>query len=594
MRFVSAFRDAPERALATLRRFPVVLIAGTLLAAVMMMDRLGGEGERQLFTALLAIIIAFDLTLVKERLGLDNVVGQLGVLVLFGALVALVYWSIDLVPSRWSSDASVMHVAEDEPMRLIAIGVALHALAAVIPFLRRPTLQGFWQYNRQLFLRALSSALFTGILTGGLALALWALDELLGIDIAGDTYENLVAFMTGIVSTWFFLAGVPASTHDASPESDASYPRGLKAFVQFVLLPLTAVYLIILYLYVGRIAIAWNLPEGKVSFLIFSYAVVGILAYLLVYPLRDDDNNRWIRTFSRGFFLALAPLLVVLVIALLRRTSDYGLTEPRYYGLVLAGWLALIVGYFLARREDIRFIPLSLAIGALVTTVGPWSATAVAIRSQVDRLSWVTEPTRRPLSEDDENAVRSIAVFLAERGAIDRGAELATNRPDTVRSAASLVGLFGVDPDYLTPRDDDVDRRHYSYASATIVDVSGYSDIMELQLGSNSATLHEISQTLGSVVVRWYRPGVLIVSTAGDSVSLRLDSALAAEVARGPQTARTDVSETPTIAASTASGLRARFIPDYLAGSVDSASAIVEDVGGTLMIGYAPTHRPAE
>ena len=76
MRLLSAFRQAPERALLTLRRFPVVLVAGAFLAAVIMIEPEGALGERLVMTALLAVIVAFDLTLVRERLGVGELVGH--------------------------------------------------------------------------------------------------------------------------------------------------------------------------------------------------------------------------------------------------------------------------------------------------------------------------------------------------------------------------------------------------------------------------------------------------------------------------------------------------------------------------------------
>lgn len=528
MRIVSAFRQAPERAIQTLIRFPIVLLAGAFLAGVIIADLEGAVGERLLMTAMLAIVLAFDLTLVTERIGQSGWLASTGVFVLTAGVLAAVFWSVDLIGRDGVSGygAWMYSISVDDPIRIAAIALSLHAFAAVIPFLGRRSVTGFWDYNRTLFLRILSSCLFSGVLYAGLAGALLAIDNLLTIDVENQTYTHLFAVMAGVVNTWFFLAGVPAARLQSESEevaaSEAVYPRGLKVFVQFVLLPLTAVYLVILYLYTARILLEWNLPEGQVSYLIFSYAVMGILAYLLIHPLRDDEENNWIRTFARGFFIALAPLLIVLAVALMRRVNDYGLTEPRYYGLALAVWLAIIVGYFLTRREDIRIIPITLAVASLLTIAGPWGATAVAVRSQVAQFEEIVA-LPKPLTEVQQTSVRSIAQFLAERGRLADAAGSVTARPDTITSSAALVAAAGVDPAWLSNESQDL---HFSFTSATAMDVRGYSDMIDIPGSFDSMAV--TSATLGSVRLRWSAPGLLEVSAAGSVVVMRLDSVAAA------------------------------------------------------------------
>jgi hypothetical protein len=611
MRFVSAFRQAPERAIQTLRRFPVVLLAGAFVAAVIMADVDGAIGERLLMTALLGIVIAFDLTLARERLRLPELLAQGAVLLLTTGLLAAIYASIDLIGRDTYGTAGIADrfyaVAVDDPIRLGAIAIALHALAAVIPYLGRRSLTGFWDYNRTLFLRILSSALFSGFLFAGLSGALLAIDALLDIEVENSTYTDLFAMMLGVVTTWFFLAGVPAAQQPRESEEEAIagtiYPRGLKAFVQFVLLPLTVVYLVILYLYTGKILLEWNLPEGQVSYLIFSYAVVGIFAYLLIYPLRDDEENRWIRTFARGFFLALAPLLIVLAVALMRRINDHGLTEPRYYGIALAVWLAAIVAYFLTRREDIRIIPVSLAIASLLTTFGPWGATSVAVRSQASQFAEIIARPK-PFSDEQTTTVRSIAEFLAERGRLDAAARLVTHSPDTVTTPASLAAAAGVDPGWLGSENQNL---HYTFGLAASTDVRGYSDMIEIAGYFDS--LSAMSATLGSISLRWRQPGVLMVSARGESIVFRLDSVAAAlngpvviadtalvptevdaggpELVPAPEGSRRDGPHVdPPMIVRAGPTLRARLILRWLSGSRRSDStATANDFSGLLLIG---------
>src|SRR5690606_15929395 len=138
----------------------------------------------------------------------------------------------------------------------------------------------------------------------------------------------------------------------------APYPKGLKIFTQYVLIPLMTIYLAILLVYEVKILVEWEMPKGIVATLILGYAVFGMLSLLLVWPIRNDDGNRWVRFFSKSFYLTMMPLIVVLALAVYQRVSHYGFTEERYILMVLTIWLVAITAYFLYfRKADIQLIP---------------------------------------------------------------------------------------------------------------------------------------------------------------------------------------------------------------------------------------------
>src|SRR5690606_39092070 len=118
--------------------------------------------------------------------------------------------------------------------------------------------------------------------------------------------------------------------------SAAQYPKGLKIFTQYVLIPLMTIYLGILLVYETKILLEWEMPKGIVATLILGYAVFGILSLLLVWPIKGDDGNRWVQLFARFFYLMMIPLIILLVLAVYTRVSSYGFTEERYILVVLA------------------------------------------------------------------------------------------------------------------------------------------------------------------------------------------------------------------------------------------------------------------
>ncbi|MCA8829768.1 DUF4153 domain-containing protein [Hymenobacter pini] len=252
--------------------------------------------------------------------------------------------------TRWGALAVVLGLlavwyamapAEPTPewgARLALLLLGTHLSVAAGPYLselrRQADTPGFWHYNETLFLRILTSGLYSGVLFAGCALALVAIENLFFVDIRPRVYADLCVVLGSIFNTWFFLAGVPRDF--AALEQETSYPKGLKVFTQFVLLPLVVLYLGILYAYMGRIILLWTLPKGWVSLLVLALAVAGIFALLLIHPIRHAAENTWIRTFGRWFYLALFPLLGLLAVAISTRIQAYGITEERYFVLVLA------------------------------------------------------------------------------------------------------------------------------------------------------------------------------------------------------------------------------------------------------------------
>ncbi|QEK52551.1 DUF4153 domain-containing protein [Pedobacter aquae] len=174
--------------------------------------------------------------------------------------------------------------------------------------------------------------------------------------------------------------------------------------------PLASIYLLILLAYEGKILVEWHLPNGFVSILILGYAVFGMLSLLLVHPLRNLEENKWIKLFSKSFYLFLIPLIVLLVLAVYTRVSDYGITESRYVLIVLTLWLGFITLYFLIKgQEQIRMIPISLCVIAIIISFGPWGLQSISRNSQQKRLS--TLLTAKADKERDQE-IRNIVDYL--------------------------------------------------------------------------------------------------------------------------------------------------------------------------------------
>jgi hypothetical protein len=375
MKFPS-IKNLVQSAVNTIKRYPLetlFALTGTIAATVKIeLDRLDLTAEnwcmRIIMIANLGFLLCLSATLYTQSKSWSN---SKKIIVKIAAAIVAACIIFILDPTARQADY----------VRFFLLSLAFHLMVSFAAFTGKGHIQGFWQFNKTLFLRILASLLYGTVLFAGLAAAIGATNFLFNFKFESDTYFILWVWITGMFTTIFFLAGVP--TDIQALDEDESYPKGLKIFTQYVLIPLSTVYVLILLAYEIKILIEWKLPKGLVSNLILGYAVFGILSLLLVFPIREQSENKWLKTYARSFYFLLIPLQGLLFVAVGTRVFSYGVTEFRYFLIVLAIWLLGISLYFLLfKKQNIKLIPMSLALLTLLSIYGPQSAFTVSMYSQ--------------------------------------------------------------------------------------------------------------------------------------------------------------------------------------------------------------------
>lgn len=379
MQLASLATTAAQATTRVIRDFPwVVLTAVIGTTCGLLTIETSGPIEDQfwkcLVTALIGLPLTFALTLWANRLPsalARRLVPGLGLL----AATALAVWLLT-APDR---------LPGTEISRTLTLILAAHLAAALLPTLGLSALP-FWRFNVALFLRYLLGLLYAVVLFGGLALGLLSCDRLLDLDIADRAYARLWFLIAGLFHPIFFLAGFdPRCPAPARALFDR--PEPLRKFVLYVLVPLTSVYLAILYLYAARIALAAELPNGWVGLPVLLLTVFGLLASLLLHPWLDTAEGPAANRLIRGFHALTLPLTALLALSIGVRVAAYGITEPRYYVVLLTAWLALTCALGAWRPTlGLRWVPASLAVIALAGSLGPWGASGWSLRAQSARL----------------------------------------------------------------------------------------------------------------------------------------------------------------------------------------------------------------
>jgi len=537
-----SIKQLAHHARRTYLRFPFALLSaalGTSVAITLVESPATSEKGvliNLLISAALGLPLFITIPILAEKLRLAkaaNVLSQAA-----GALLLVGYF--------FSLPADVFSSPEFHAIRFFLLNLALHLLVAIAPYFGKNQINGFWQFNKNLFLRFLTAALYSGALYAGLSIALASVDHLFEIDVDEKRYGELWILIAGMFNTWFFLAGVPENLDELNNET--SYPKGLKIFTQYVLLPLVVVYLIILYAYEGRIIFEWEWPKGLVANLVLGFSVTGILALLLVYPVQQYEENKWIKTFGRWYYVALIPLVIMLLLAIWRRISDYGVTENRYFVLVLGACLGAIVIYFIfSRAKNIKIIPITLCGVSFFAAFGPWGAFAVSERSQKSRLEALfvkneilvdgfVQKSQRPVPFTDTKEISSVVNYLHKvhglsaiqpwfkqdlRALIDSGS--AEYRQTKVERVVALMGISFVNEwqiemdhnfSFNAKTDGPIAIAGYEYlvqlndfTSPTttpmpIIDRQGFTMLLDFDGNRATLTIYQPGSASDSIVVR--------------------------------------------------------------------------------------------
>lgn len=402
---ITKFKEIWRKTDDIILRYPMVLTTALIAAiSAVVAIEIDHQDNQFLVTKLafagcLGISLMFGIKMLSQRIGKSFLLEILG--------AAFLVWFYFYLPN------SEKQFTEVNGFVIFALVILSHLFVSFSGFLNKNPELNFWQFNKNLFINIFLTAVFTGVLVLGVVLAILAVDKLFDFNFNNNLYPKTILFLAISGSTFIFLIFNDKGIFQL--EKDGSYPQILKFFTQFVLIPLLLIYVTILYFYAGKILIKWELPRGWVSYLILIYSVVGILALLLVHPLKEESAKSWVKVFSKIFYYTLIPLLILLFVAIFTRILEYGYTEPRYFVLLLAIWLTTVVFYFIFyKKANIKFVPISLFIFGVFALIFPYvNAFSTAKRSQKTELQQIL--TKNQLLEKGKiNFEKAIQDSIAE------------------------------------------------------------------------------------------------------------------------------------------------------------------------------------
>ena len=252
------------------------------------------------------------------------------------------------------------------------IGVAIIALLAYVMYKDRE--------NRYLFSHLVKSAfivwIFTFVILAGFSVCIAAFHFLIfHFDDLWKIYSILFLLVLGLFGITLFLSYVPR------PNEEVSVPMIYRTIIHKALFYIYLVLIGILYLYIIKIIVTWQMPVGKLNW----FGCFALLFYVIFYLSVDETDGKLQALFkSKGAFL-LVPVLAIQLFAIVIRLNAYGLTTARFMSLIL---IAIAVGFMLSSMLKFHVSKsfLFIAVLAILFSCTPLNIYDVPNKLQENRL----------------------------------------------------------------------------------------------------------------------------------------------------------------------------------------------------------------
>lgn len=402
--------------------------------------------------------------------------------------------------------------------RYIGVSLALYLSFLFIPYL--PKREQFEMYVIKLGTGFCITVIYSAVLYLGLAAILFTIDQLLGIQVAGKAYYYVWLFVACLFAPAYFLADIPLQNEQLEQKD---YLKLLRVLLLYIVMPLLTAYTAILYIYFIKIIVVSQWPVGLVSHLVLWYGVIVTIVLFLITPIKDE--SKWAKGFSVWMPRVILPILVMMFISMGIRINAYGVTENRYYVIILGLWICGIMLYYtLTKKRKNIIITVTLAVIALLAVFGPLSSYSVSTRSQNNRLEAILikndmlqegkiQAAAGGIAEIDRNEISSILGYFDDSHTLADVECL----PDGFK-IDDMDKVFGFSYVPYTHPDDHSAERFFYFTSEKMegaVDIQGYdylfgSTLLHERSAESTGSTIEADYDYQSSIVRVYRQGTLL------------------------------------------------------------------------------------
>ena len=262
--------------------------------------------------------------------------------------------------------------------KLLATGIIFFLFFLLAPIIGKKDEEE--KYFQSVIVDKAVTILFSVVLFLGLTAVFLTVDRLSLVKLEGKIYVETWLFVVFVFAMIFFASKLKKVDENLE---EYEIHKVFKFLIYFIVIPLITIYTGILYIYFGKMLVTRSWPQGLVSHLILWYTIFSLFIMIMVTPMTKKDPVA--KVFKKYFPLASIPLLALSIVSISKRISQYGVTELRYFIVLLGIWLifCMVSSIFRAR---LSVILISLIAVVYISVFSPVNNRRITIMSQNKRL----------------------------------------------------------------------------------------------------------------------------------------------------------------------------------------------------------------
>lgn len=274
----------------------------------------------------------------------------------------------------------------------------------VAPFFKQKDENGFWVFLMKNAKAAVVTIAISLVLLAAIDGLLFGFFNLFDIKISGRPFAYSAIISLCTILPILFFSGIPSI--DESLQETPALNKFQTSANKFLFLPVLSLYIILLYAYIAKIIIQWEMPKGMVSYLVSASMLLMLLRVTLMLPERINPKPSFEKKLLKILPAACIPLVILMSVGIMRRISDYGISEDRYYITAINIFYYAIIAILLIDKIKCKskYITIVFCGMFLILTNGPLSAINVthhvwmgSIKDALTELGY----TNFPLSKDE-------------------------------------------------------------------------------------------------------------------------------------------------------------------------------------------------
>lgn len=410
----------------TVLRFPMTIILLVTAVISNMIAIITEEEERYiklLIAFLLGAALFVVLQLMYERFFTKNFVRWINAAI--SIIVGAVYYLL-IQNTEWKTEVVIR--------TLVLYFILLIALLWI------PVIKSRNNFNESflaVFKGFFTAVFFYGVLFIGVVLILRATDLLL-LNVNEKAFLHSANIIFILMAPIYFLSLLPEyqgkqileasltqndielnKIHEGIDHKKILPGKFLEALISYVIIPITAVFTVILLLYIVVNIRGDFWKDNLMEPLLVAYSITVILVYLLASTI----ENMFTKYFRRIFPKVLVPVVLFQTLSSILKIGELGVTYGRYY-VIMFGVFATLAGVLFSivpLKKNGYIAPILLGL-SIISILPPLDAFTISKSNQISRLEQVLKKNdmlkgdvitpKRDLTKQEKETIQSSISYL--------------------------------------------------------------------------------------------------------------------------------------------------------------------------------------